>query len=175
MKITPDDLPKAIPHLAFEFFHFSFYSRHLKDRCSTAVRQAVGYTLLLHFRVLWDFFYEEPRSDDCGVGHFRKFLPEFAAAFPAENGKPAGARGLSKNLNKCLVHMSAERWRKPRPWMDFYIGYFAGIETRIAQFREALPAELQKSLIKEMAIFESRYQDACNQPRSPKEENGGVS
>jgi hypothetical protein len=162
-RITPEDLPKSIRHVAFEFFHFSFYSRQLKDSkflhgCSPAVRQAIGYSLLVHFRVLWEFFYEELGGDTCTVHKFREFLPEFKAAFPAEITKPAEARNLSKNLNKRLAHMSAVRWRERDRGMDFYERYFDGIDTQIAAFREALPPELQNSLIEEMHVFERRYE-----------------
>jgi hypothetical protein len=160
MSFTYEDLAKAVPHLAFDFFHFTFYSRRLKDgslaRCRPAVRQAVLYSLLLHFRVLWDFLYEPPIMDDCTVAHFR-ILPKFAAAFPTKITKPAGAETLSKNLNKRLAHLTATRWREPQPDMSFYERYFDGIETQMAAFKEALPAELQNSLLENMQGFERRY------------------
>ena len=155
-----EDPAKAVPHLAFDFFHFRFYSRRLKDgsvaRCSPAVRQAVLYSLLLHFRVLWDFFYEKPGKDDCGVDHFR-VLPEFASAFPTKITKPAKAETLSKNLNKRLAHMTATRWREPQPDMSFYQRYFEDIERLITAFQDALPAELRRSLVERMQKYEVGY------------------
>ncbi|MFI5108575.1 MAG: hypothetical protein ACHP78_07005 [Terriglobales bacterium] len=162
MSLTSEELAKAVPHLAFDFFHFRFYTRHLKDgslaRCSPAVQQAVLYALLLHFRVLWDFFYEPPIKDDCTVAHFRVF-PKFAASFPSTITKPAGAATLSRNLNKRLAHLTATRWREPQPGMTFYERYFDDIEAHMAAFQEALPAELQNSLVQNMQLFEGRYED----------------
>jgi len=118
------ELAIAAHHLAFDIHHFRFYARlHKEGRLTAfgpAVHQAFLYSLLLHFRILLDFFYKEPLQDDCCVGHFRA-LPEFEAAFPpAMYIPPVGARDVSVNLNKRLAHMTATRWREKQPHMAYY-------------------------------------------------------
>lgn len=157
MSFTTEELAKAVSHLAFDSFHFQFYGRHLNDRSSPAAQQAVRYSLLLHFRVLWDFFYEPPIKDDCAVVHFRVF-PEVKAALP-EIKRPDGGETLSKSLNKRLVHMTATRWREPQPDMDFYARYFDGINALIARFQQALPDELRECLVASMQTLQSRYEE----------------
>src|ERR1035438_7893970 len=69
-----DELKKAVEHLAFETQHFRCYSKLYKSadlsRLSDAATQAVQYALLLHLRLLIDFFYGEAKQDDCHVDHF---------------------------------------------------------------------------------------------------------
>jgi hypothetical protein len=57
----------SLSHLAFEFHHFRTYRRllqsglrHSHGPLCPAVRQAVIYALLLHFRLLIEFFYDPP-------------------------------------------------------------------------------------------------------------------
>ncbi len=72
-----DQLKQAVRHLAFDVYHFRCYRRlHHEGRlsaCAPAVSQAVRYSLLLHVRVLLNFFTGPPRKDDCWVGHFKEF------------------------------------------------------------------------------------------------------
>jgi hypothetical protein len=87
------DLRSAAHFAAFEMYHFLYYTgmyredpglRVLSATLGPGFRQAIEYSILLHLRVLIDFFYYEPRQDDCWVGHFRT-LPGFSAAFPPRN------------------------------------------------------------------------------------------
>lgn len=161
MSFDRTELVKAAYHLAFDIHHFRFYARLLKEGRITAfgpaVHQAFLYSLLLHFRVLLDFFYREPVHDDCWVGHF-KALPEFAAAFPsAIHAPPVGAREVSVNLNKRLAHMTATRWRERPPDMSYYTNYFEGIEKLIVAFQAALPNDVRQSLDNRLHEFETRY------------------
>jgi hypothetical protein len=161
MSFDRSELTKAAYHLAFDIYHFRFYARLYKEGRLTAfgpaVQQAFLYSLLLHFRILLDFFYKEPVQDDCGVGHFRIF-PEFDAAFPPGTRAPVGVRQVSVNLNKRLAHITATRWREKPPSMTYYTDYFDGIEKLIVDFQAALPGDLRQTLSGRLAEFEAQYQ-----------------
>jgi len=142
------ELKKAVQELAFDVQHFRCYVQlykkpKLRQVCPAAY-QAVIYSLLLHLRVLLDFFYGPPKKDDCWVRHF-SVLPEFSAAFPSKILSPAPheARELSLTLHKRLAHLTATRWEKPPRSMDYYEQYFDGINTLIDQFTAALPTDNQ--------------------------------
>ena len=115
MEFTEADLNKAVTHFAFDVQHFRCYldlHRNTKlRRTSPAAWQAVVYSLLLHLRLLLNFFYGRPREDDCCVRHF-KVLPGFSVAFPSNSLSltPVEARQVSFNLNKRLAHLTATRW-----------------------------------------------------------------
>jgi hypothetical protein len=161
MSFDRTELISAAYHLAFDVHHFRFYARLHKDsRLTTfgpAVHQAFLYSLLLHFRILLDFFYKPPRFDDCGIDHFRA-LPEFAGAFPPAIHVPIGATEVSVNLNKRLAHLTATRWREPQPDMSYYTDYFEGIEKLIVEFQSALPDDVRQ-------IFDGRLQEFNKQYR----------
>jgi hypothetical protein len=161
MSFDRSELIKAAYHLAFDIHHFRFYVRLFKDgrffSFGPAVQQAVLYSLLLHFRVLLDFFYKKPVHDDCWVGHFRA-LADFDRAFPPTmHVPPTGATKVSVNLNKRLAHMTATRWRENPPAMDFYANYFDDIEKLIVAFQAALPDDVRQSLDARLHEFEIRY------------------
>jgi hypothetical protein len=67
--------------------------------------------------------------------------------------------GGQKTLASSVNCKPATRWREPQPDMSFYEKYFDAIETLMAAFQEALPAELRNSLVEKMQVFESRYED----------------
>src|SRR5580658_8679977 len=123
----PDELSKAAEHIAFEILHFRSYgvlksSRELRTFCPAAT-QAVGYALLLHLRVLIEFFFCEAEQDDCHADHFR-FLPGFGAAFPPSiHERTQHTSDVAKHLNKLLAHFTAARWEERRPAWDFYDEY----------------------------------------------------
>jgi hypothetical protein len=120
MEFTEADLKRAVPHLAFDMQHFRCYlklHRNTKlQRACPAASQAVVYSLLLHLRLLLDFFYGPPKKDDCWAGHFG-VLPGFSAAFSSRAASPTRdqAREVSTNLHKRLAHLTATRWEKRAP------------------------------------------------------------
>jgi hypothetical protein len=161
MSFDRAELTTAVHHLAFDIHHFRFYGRVLKEGRLTAlhpaVSQAILYSLLLHFRVLLDFFYKKPKHDDCCVGHFR-VLQAFTAAFPTSiNTPPPSSEEVSANLNKRLAHMTATRWREDQPDMSYYTDYFEGIDKLIVAFRAALPDDVGQPLDKRLDELEARY------------------
>jgi hypothetical protein len=162
MTFSEEQLKQAVEHLAFDVQHFRCYVRLHREgqlrKCSPTVSQAVIYSLLLHLRLLLDFFYGPPRYDDCWVGHFRS-LPGFAAKFPSEILVPApeDARALSVNLNKRLAHFTAIRWEVQAPAMDFYDRYFDGIENLIGAFQAALPVEIRQVFTEAIGQWERRH------------------
>jgi len=163
MTFDRSELVRAAPHVAFDIYHFRIYAKLYKELLSpfSPVPQAIVYSLLLHFRVLLDFFYKNPVEDDCWVGHFR-VLPGFEAAFPqAIHTPPPGARQVSINLNKRLAHLTATRWREKAPDMAYYSNYFEGIEKLIVAFQAALPNDVRQSFDCELQRFEVLYKESC--------------
>lgn len=150
MTFDEKELVEATKHLAFDMYHFRCYARIYNTRMEQPHRQAVIYALLLHFRVLLDFFYGKPTKDDVSVRHFDA-LPNFAARFRPVV-PPSNAAQVSNNLNKRLAHLTATRWRQPAPDMKYYEGHFAAIETLIKAFVAALPKNAR-------AVFDKRTQE----------------
>src|SRR6478672_3222190 len=62
-----DELKKAVQHLSFETYHFRCYTELYKNpdlmAFTMAARQAVQYALLLHLRLLINFFYGRANQD----------------------------------------------------------------------------------------------------------------
>ena len=161
MVFAKDELKQAAGEIAFDMYHFLLYVKLHRDRklwiCSPITNQAITYSLLLHFRILLDFFHKEPTQDDCCVSHFRE-LKEFAAAFtPDMHVAPTGARDVSGNLNKRLAHFTATRWREPQKDMAYYERYFAGIETLIAAFQESLPDDIREVFTESVGKWEKMH------------------
>jgi hypothetical protein len=161
MAFTEAELKKAVTHLAFDVYHFRCYARlHREGQlqgCAPTVSQAVIYALLLHLRLLLDFFYGPPMKDDFWVGHFN-VLPGFASNFPPiTDPKPDEARALSNNLNKWLAHLTATRWEKPQPTMAFYDQYFDGIEKILTSFEAALPDDARQAFTKAHTRWEKSH------------------
>jgi len=141
MPIRKDELHKALEHLAFDICHFRLYVERLKSgsKQDRADSQAMLYALLLHVRLLIDFFYGKPTHDDCCVCHF-DLLDGFEQAFPASLRKePKWKADISGHLNKRLAHLTASRWRETRPAMDHYARHFGTILDLISRFEQALP------------------------------------
>jgi hypothetical protein len=159
MVFEKDELEKAARDIAFDMYHFRLYVRLQRSgnlwACNQTVNQAIIYSLLLHFRILLDFFYREATQDDCCVGHFRGFK-EFAVAFPPDiHVAPDGAWEVSFNLNKRLAHFTATRWREEQPEMAYYERYFDGIETLIAAFQRALPSDIRETFTEALGRWET--------------------
>jgi len=139
----------ALEHLAFDICHFRIYAERLKSRPKQrdqADFQAMIYSLLLHFRLLIDFFYGKPLHDDCCVCHFN-LLDGFENGFPASHRQePKWKAEVSGHLNKRLAHFTASRWREARPPMDYYAKHFGTILDLISRFEQALPADSRQAL-----------------------------
>jgi hypothetical protein len=158
-----DELKKPVEHLAFETQHFRCYSKLYKSadpsRLSDAATQAVQYALLLHLRLLIDFFYGEAKQDDCHVDHFN-ILDGFEATFPASlRPHSAQIKKLSLDLNKLLAHLTATRWEKNRPPMNDYDKFIPRIDDLITKFEAALPEEVRQVYLKHYRHWE-RYHPA---------------
>jgi hypothetical protein len=151
MNFDEADLKEIARHLAFEIHHFRCYATLYQDRTlgtiCPAARQAVIYALLLHLRSLYDFFYAQPRYDDCSVIHF-KDVPGFQSAFalPVPELAPGAALDVKGNLNKRLAHLTATRWRDQTKPMDYCTTHIVHIEGIVQNFERALPHELKLAL-----------------------------
>jgi hypothetical protein len=142
-----EELKKAAEEIAFETQHFRCYTELRKNPklpgLSLAAYQAVGYTLLLHLRVLIDFFYKDPALDDCHVHHFR-VLPGFETLFPANlHIYTEKTRDVSATLNKRMAHFTATRWEKTVKAWDYYEELAPTIEELITRFENALPDDIK--------------------------------
>ena len=158
MKFTETDLRLAVNHLAFDMFHFRFYSeRYQKEAMHNACFQAMIYSLILHFRVLLHFFYGTPQNDDCCAEHFR-ILPGFEEAFPPSiHTRPLWEKEVRTHLNKRLAHFTATRWTVNPPAMDYYASRFAGMLDLIQRFEAALPGEVGRCFTARMGFWASQY------------------
>jgi len=139
---SPDELSKAAEHIAFEIHHFRTYATLKNDQALRSVcpaaSQAVGYALLLHLRILIEFFFCEPEQDDCHAVHFRA-LPDFTAAFPPNiHERTKHTDEVAKYLNKLLAHFTASRWEEHRPAWNYYDEYSPLIESLANRFESAL-------------------------------------
>lgn len=156
MKFTEQDLEKAAKHIAFEAYHFHRYASLYLDLESPILRQAVRYALLLHFRVLLDFFFLlEPRLDDCAVSSFGT-LQNFTRLFgdPTETIARADYDDLKRNLNKLLAHMTATRWTEARKPMGYYSRHFDAMNQLIDRFRQSLPHNVRRAFDDEWGQWE---------------------
>jgi hypothetical protein len=156
-----NDLMKAVEHLPFDMYHFRCFSKLYVNETlrvfSPAASQAVRYSLLLHLRVLIDFFYNDASQDDCHVDHF-DILPGFQDAFPASiHVHSTRTKEVSLNLNKLLAHMTATRWEKPRPPMNDYDEFGPTIDDLIAQFQNALPKALADVFVRHYQRWETAH------------------
>jgi hypothetical protein len=145
---STDELIKGAENIAFEIFHFRSFavlknSRELRTICPAAT-QAIGYALLLHLRVLMEFFYCEPEQhDDCRVVHFR-VLPSFMTAFPPDiHERTSHTDEVTRYLNKRLAHFTATRWEEHRPAWDYYDEYSPLIEKLATRFEGALQTDVK--------------------------------
>jgi hypothetical protein len=151
----PDELTKAAEHIAFEIHHFRIYtvlknSRELAAFCPAA-RQAVGYALLLHLRVLIEFFFCEAEQDDCHVDHFRR-LPGFTSGFPPSvHERTEHTNDVARHLNKLLAHFTAARWEEHRPAWVYYDEYSPVVLKLAAKFEGALQGDIK-------AAYDREYQ-----------------
>jgi hypothetical protein len=142
---SPDELVKAAEHIAFEVHHFRSFAvlknnQELRALCPAAT-QAVGYALLLHLRVLIEFFFCEAEQDDCHVDHFRS-LPGFTTAFPASiHERTQHTDEVVKYLNKLLAHFTATRWEERRPAWGYYDEYAPLIADLATKFEAALQGD----------------------------------
>ena len=134
---------QAAEHIAFEIQHFRCYSVLKSNKDLSALRpaatQAVGYALLLHLRVLIEFFFCDPELDDCHVVHFHA-IAGFTDAFP-----PAIDERTTHTVNKLLAHFSATRWEAHPPAWDYYDEYSPTIETLSARFELSLPGKFKSA------------------------------
>lgn len=161
-KFTAEELKTAARHLAFDAYHFHCYYRIRIEQVPLghpSCPQAVMYALLIHTRVLVDFFFNPPKGDDCCIVHFQETFPLFAAAFPAPPTAPTNdeVRQLKKNLNKRLAHLTATRWRDKQPEMQEYEQHFPAIEKLIETFRDALPGDVQKAFLERWSFWQKNH------------------
>lgn len=161
MYYSSEELKKALKEIAFDMQHFLCYvelHRTGKLLSHPTVRQAVIYSLLLHLRVLLGFFYGPARQDDVWVEHFSETFPTFAATFRrADSLTPDEAKDVSIQLHKRLAHLTATRWEKKPPTLNFYGKYFESVETLIERFRSALPDDVKRILNYEMTKWQRQH------------------
>jgi hypothetical protein len=161
MNFDVPELKLGVESLAFDVYHYRCYSRLQRERvlarCPT-ISQGMNYTLLIHLRVIVDFFFKPAQQDDLCVSHFTD-LPGFNVSFPLTltQPKPERIHVLINNLNKLLAHLTATRWRETRPGMDFYEGYVDEIESLLWKFQAALPDDVKSVFIEKLDFWERQH------------------
>jgi hypothetical protein len=165
-----ETLRKSLPDLAFEFHHFRAYQRlllesalHSHGPLCPATRQAVIYALLLHFRLLIDFFYGSPELDDLAAAHFSALLGFKAGFLETLTAKPEWVSDVKMNLNKRLVHVTETRRKEKGPRLTYYSTHFPEIDALIRGFIDALPEQFRDTLKREIEAYEGR-DAACWRP-----------
>ena len=118
-RFSEGELMKAVRHQAFETWMFRCLTRIRRDGLPIpdgTARQALGYALLIHIRVLADFFYSRSSSfDDCHIHHFNA-IPNFETVLPPTRYAPtAEITKLGRALDKMLAHFTSARWEEERP------------------------------------------------------------
>jgi hypothetical protein len=104
--------------------------------------QALGYALLIHIRVLGDFFFSRHTSfDDCHVCHFKECLSPEMCPTPIRTQKIVD---LGTALNKFLVHFTSTRWEQQRRSWNFYDEFTPVLEDLIVRFESALPQDIRQ-------------------------------
>jgi hypothetical protein len=160
-----NDLEEALKHLAFDAHHFRAYSRLHREgslsACSPLIAQGIRYSLLLHFRVLTNFFSGPPQRDDRWVGDFTQFFSEELRRSGALTPNPK-LKDVAKQLNKRLAHFTATRWEEQAPDMQYYANCFDEIERLIAAFQAGLPAEMQKCFADALERWERAHPAVVN-------------
>ncbi len=166
MAFTEADLREAVTHLAFDVQHYRCYleldgNARLRQVCPAA-GQAVHYCLLLHLRLLLNFFYGTPRQDDCCARHF-EVLPGFSEKFQSKKQSPTKAEveKVITNLNKRLAHLTANRWREPAPTTAFYQKYFGAVNELIDTFEAALPGSVRALFVEKMRAWQQNHPATC--------------
>lgn len=144
---TKQDLHPALDALAFEFFHYRLFRSLLEEHGSIdqVQKQATLYALLIHLRLIVDFFHKRPQEDDLALEHFQSLVTDFKASFQhSSTFTQAEVDRVGNELNKRLAHITATRWDKPRTDFEFYQHFFDLIEAEICSFEDALPNELRQ-------------------------------
>lgn len=154
------DYKQAVEHLAFDVHFFRSYAR--LDRLGlpnepAIFRQAVRYCLLLHLRVLLDFFSKPPVKDDCCIADFSHFPKMRIAQDTGRLAPPADGRQLADNLNKRLAHFTATRWTDAAPAMEFYKPYIDHVDRLITEFECALPEELKSAFSDALRYWQTSH------------------
>jgi hypothetical protein len=161
------DLSEAAFTISFEMFHLRYYvatynntpeKRRFRAAFGERIGQAYEYSLLLHLRVLLDFFYRKPKQDqdDVWVGHFEE-LQGFSTKYPATlyNGPP-DSHEVRRHLNKWLAHFTDARWKlRNEHWgMARYAKQWVLLLELIDRFEAALVGEPKQRFDSRMKAFE---------------------
>lgn len=148
MTMTRKDLCNALEHLAFEVHHFQCFSKLYKNRklarMCPAATQAVHYALLIHMRLLLEFFFIKPKRDDVSVMHFADAIDPGVVSASQAQWEEAELKELRSQLNRKLAHFSKDRWIGQRTPMDFYMQYASRLDRQIEVFIDALPADMRE-------------------------------
>jgi hypothetical protein len=162
--IAEEDLKEAVKHLAFEVYHYRSYAQLVRTvsyaRMEPIATQAVLSALLLHLRLLLDFFCTPSKyDDDVCVDDFIRIFPNFAESAPSAITKLDGAvvKEVRINLHKRLVHFTTTRWSDTRKPLNYYMRLFDGLDNLLSTFEEALPDELRQEYQKGLDEWQTKH------------------
>jgi hypothetical protein len=170
--LNDHDFEEATVRIAYEMYHFRCLARIYRDGNSGRGLwwQLVSQSLLLHLRILIEFFYWDCRdSRDVTIRHF---VERDDFSFPSElYSAPLKIRPVcdipgrldemsvtqvKEALDQRLVHFGKGRWNGYHPGHDDYERCFDELECRIVAFRTALPDHLKRAFDLRLSQFEER-------------------
>lgn len=157
MTLGDSDLRPTLDNLAFEFYHLRLYRQLLRRGIENqAYRQATLYALLVHARIIRDFFYAAPKFEDVAFDHFSCHFKEGVETERALDA--SHAKQMKDQLDKRLAHLTSARWRNgPPPSFDLYEFALDGLEADMRMFENALSPELKHVLDAAMAQRDELY------------------
>ena len=156
---------EATKLLAFEMYNFRLLVRIYRSGNMLNLglwRLVTSQTLLLHTRVIWYFFYEEPkRKEDIVLGNFTGMtwkgesftFPTKLMSPPADlPGHKVKRTDIKIALDRRLVHFGRGRFehdengkKQYHPGLEDYDQHFDELEERIIKFRKGLPGSLRSA------------------------------
>jgi hypothetical protein len=173
MLLSEHDFEEATRRIAYEMYHFRSLVQIYRDRRIGVGlwRQLASQSLLLHLRILIEFFYwANVKLQDVTI---RDFLERTDFTFPFElySCAPLVIKPVSRTANRPdsmslklvkealdqrLVHFGRGRWTGYHPGLEDYALCFDDLEHRIIAFRAALPDHLKDAFDGRVSEFYER-------------------
>lgn len=107
-KLTDEVLRESSKHLHYEYWMLVSIANALASVLAEKgwLQNALIESFVIHYRVLFDFFYVEPRGDDSSAGHYFDSAEDWARLRPP---KTELLRKSRKRTGKEIVHLTYAR------------------------------------------------------------------
>ncbi len=159
MSLSDHDFEEATSQIAYEMYHFRCLAQIYREgnRGRGLWWQLVSQSLLLHLRILIEFFYWDTRNArDISIRHFieRDDFPcplelhsppltiTLVSSTP-NRPEEMSLRQVKEALDQRLIHFGKGRSTGYHPGHEDYALCFDDLERRIRAFRTALPKDLK--------------------------------